>query len=103
MFLFLLSGGSGGTRTHDPKIKSLQLYQLSYEPAPLGAPYAGSAPTKLPRQPSNGLLGEDEGVLILSLLALDALNATFAFQTTDRCRNLLEGDVTVFALLSTVA
>ena len=24
-------GALGGTRTHDPKIKSLQLYQLSYE------------------------------------------------------------------------
>jgi hypothetical protein len=26
-------GGPGGARTHDPKIKSLVLYQLSYRPA----------------------------------------------------------------------
>lgn len=103
MFLFLLSGGPGGTRTHDPKIKSLQLYLLSYGPAPLGAPYAGSAPTKLPRQPSKIRLPQDKGVLVLGLLALDALNAPFAFQATDRCRNLLEGNVTFLALLSTVA
>ena len=103
MYFFLLSGGPGGTRTHDPKIKSLQLYLLSYGPAPLGAPYAGSAPTKLPRQPSKIGLTQDEGVLVLGLLALDALNATFAFQTTDRCRNLLEGNVAFLTLLGTVA
>ena len=33
--------GPGGTRTHDPRIKSPMLYQLSYKPLPLQRSGAG--------------------------------------------------------------
>lgn len=49
-------GGPGGARTHDPKIKSLVLYQLSYRPTPAALNAKPrrrsrrSAPCRLPRQ-----------------------------------------------------